>query len=239
MLTRCSYCSKLFAQRNRRHLVCPKAKIFIDYHGNVIAEHVPMAKWDMNKFLLTLRGRKMTWREIYWKCWGIITTMDCSVCRLALPASKRSCVCVFVHAYACVCLCVCVHVLHACVCMQTYLYAYRSIDRCLPLHLTVYVCTSMSYQVCLLDCGCMHIRYVIIGLQPDLYCFRVRALLLLPNHADIRRGVEPRRVPMLQCAGDSLRHIRPPPCTRRLLCDRPQGRYLSAAVVVGGREWAR
>ena len=154
-------------------------------------------------------------------------------------ACLQAFMCVFVHAYACVCLCVCVHVLHACVCMQTYLYAYRSIDRCLPLYLTVYVCTSMSYQVCLLDCGCMHIRYVIIGLQPDLYCFRVRALLLLPNHADIRRGVEPRRVPMLQCAGDSLRHIRPPPCTRRLLCDRPQGRYLSAAVVVGGREWAR
>ena len=147
MLTRCSYCSKLFAQRNRRHLVCPKAKIFIDYHGNVIAEHVPMAKWDMNKFLLTLRGRKMTWREIYWKCWGIITTMDCSVCRLALPASKRSCVCVCACVRVClsVCLCSCA----ACMCV------YADVFVCISIHRSMPAFTS--------DCVCMYI-YVISSL---------------------------------------------------------------------------
>ena len=131
MLTRCSYCSKLFAQRNRRHLVCPKAKIFIDYHGNVIAEHVPMAKWDMNKFLLTLRGRKMTWREIYWKCWGIITTMDCSVCRLALPASKRSCVCLCMRTRVSVCVSVFMCCMHVCVCRRICMHIDPSIDACL------------------------------------------------------------------------------------------------------------
>ena len=131
MLTRCSYCSKLFAQRNRPHLVCPKAKIFIDYHGNVIAEHVPMAKWDMNKFLLTLRGRKMTWREIYWKCWGIITTMDCSVCHLALPASKRSCVCLCMSTRVSVCVSVFMRCMHVCGCRCFYMHIDPSIDACL------------------------------------------------------------------------------------------------------------
>jgi len=34
----------------------------------------------MNKFLLTLRARKLSWRDIYWKVWGIIATLRCTVC---------------------------------------------------------------------------------------------------------------------------------------------------------------
>ena len=49
MITRCAFCGQLFALKNRRKLVCAKAKIYIDYHGNVISEHVPLAKWGMNK----------------------------------------------------------------------------------------------------------------------------------------------------------------------------------------------
>ena len=81
------HAGKLFARCHARELVCPKAKIFIDFHGNVMAEHVPMAKWDMNKLLLNLRARKLSWRDIYWKVWGIISLLKCSVCGLAFPAA--------------------------------------------------------------------------------------------------------------------------------------------------------
>ncbi len=47
--------------------MCAKAKIFIDFHGNVIAEHVPSVRWDINKYLLALRARKLSWRQVYWK----------------------------------------------------------------------------------------------------------------------------------------------------------------------------
>jgi hypothetical protein len=67
---------------------CPKAKIYIDFHGNMIAEHVPTANWDMNKFLLNLRARKLSWREIYWKVWGIIATLRCTVCKKNFPAAE-------------------------------------------------------------------------------------------------------------------------------------------------------
>lgn len=31
--------------------MCPKAKIFIDFHGSVIAEHVADRNFDINKFI--------------------------------------------------------------------------------------------------------------------------------------------------------------------------------------------
>ena len=37
---RCIYCNILFALNQRDWMLCDKAKIFIDYRGNVIASHV-------------------------------------------------------------------------------------------------------------------------------------------------------------------------------------------------------
>jgi hypothetical protein len=40
ILYRCVYCSKLFTRAQKDWVHCHKAKIFIDFHGSVIAEHV-------------------------------------------------------------------------------------------------------------------------------------------------------------------------------------------------------
>lgn len=40
-LNRCVYCNRLFTGWQREQMVCEKARIFIDFHGNVIAQHVP------------------------------------------------------------------------------------------------------------------------------------------------------------------------------------------------------
>lgn len=37
MLNRCVYCNSLFTQSQREWMNCPKAKIFIDFYGTVIA----------------------------------------------------------------------------------------------------------------------------------------------------------------------------------------------------------
>jgi hypothetical protein len=54
-LNRCVYCNALFTLRQREWMVCPKAKIFIDFHGSVIAQHVADRSWDINKFVMFLR----------------------------------------------------------------------------------------------------------------------------------------------------------------------------------------
>jgi hypothetical protein len=38
-------------------MTCPKAKIFIDFHGTVIAQHVADRSWDINKFVMYLRQK--------------------------------------------------------------------------------------------------------------------------------------------------------------------------------------
>ena len=88
VMERCCYCGKLFAAKDRCKTACSKAKIFIDFHGNVIAEHAPSRAWDVNKYLLSLRARKLSWSEIYWRVWGLMATMDCSVCGLTFAASE-------------------------------------------------------------------------------------------------------------------------------------------------------
>ena len=37
VLFRCAYCMDLFTNNQRNWIVCPKASIFIDFHGKVIA----------------------------------------------------------------------------------------------------------------------------------------------------------------------------------------------------------
>jgi hypothetical protein len=67
-LFRCIYCNKLFTIAQKSWMICSRAKIFIDFHGTVIAEHVADRSWDVNKFIHYLRQQgNLSWREIYWK----------------------------------------------------------------------------------------------------------------------------------------------------------------------------
>ncbi len=80
MIYRCIYCNTLFTQEQREWNVCPKAKIFIDFHGSVIAQHVADRYWELNKFIQFLRKESVPWKEIYWKVWARLQTFECSVC---------------------------------------------------------------------------------------------------------------------------------------------------------------
>ena len=80
MIYRCIYCNTLFTQEQREWNVCPKAKIFIDFHGSVIAQHVADRYWELNKFIQFLRKESVPWKEIYWKVWARLQTFFCEVC---------------------------------------------------------------------------------------------------------------------------------------------------------------
>lgn len=61
-------------------MVCESAEIFIDFHGNVIAEHVVDRNWDYNKFISFLKSQGFAWKDIYWKLWGRLISYDCLSC---------------------------------------------------------------------------------------------------------------------------------------------------------------
>ena len=85
-ISRCSLCGALFALKCQDKLICPSAKIFIDFRGKVLADHVASSSFDINRLLLNLRARKLSWREIYWRIWGVISTMDCTICKRTFRA---------------------------------------------------------------------------------------------------------------------------------------------------------
>jgi hypothetical protein len=91
-LVRCVYCDRLFTSEQKQYMVCEKAQIFIDFHGNVIAEHVPDRNWEMNKFILFLKSQSFTWRELYWKLWGRLVAFTCTNCgQMFSGAEYRHC----------------------------------------------------------------------------------------------------------------------------------------------------
>ena len=57
MLHRCVNCNSLYTNMQREWMHCPKADIFIDFHGNVVAKHQNDKHWDINKFVMFLRQK--------------------------------------------------------------------------------------------------------------------------------------------------------------------------------------
>ena len=90
LLSRCVYCNKLYTQAQSEWMVCEKARIFIDFHGNVIAEHVPDRNWQANKFLMHLKEQSLSWKEIYWRLWGRLPFFHCITCGMTFIGSELS-----------------------------------------------------------------------------------------------------------------------------------------------------
>ena len=79
-LKKCIYCNALFNSNQKDAVICPKAEIFVDYHGSVIACHIADRNWDLSKFVHFLRTKNLSFREIYWKIWTYTLTLRCGIC---------------------------------------------------------------------------------------------------------------------------------------------------------------
>ena len=61
MLNRCAHCSELFTLGQRKWQLCDKAKITVGPQGEVQAPHVIDRSFELNKFVLALRAKKIPW----------------------------------------------------------------------------------------------------------------------------------------------------------------------------------
>lgn len=78
----CVYCRSLFTAKQRERTVCPKADIFIDFHGNAIAKHVADETWDVSRYVRHCHEQlQLPWRAIYWRVWGRVQTFYCAICQ--------------------------------------------------------------------------------------------------------------------------------------------------------------
>jgi len=76
-LNMCVYCKKLFTQEQRKWQVCQRAKIFIDFHGEAIAEHMSDRHFQMKNLVTFMRNENLGYKDIFWKIWAATISFDC------------------------------------------------------------------------------------------------------------------------------------------------------------------
>lgn len=82
LLQRCAYCNKLFSMQSQDKLTCSKAKIFIDFHGGVIAKHMPDRAFDFKKFVWYIMSKKqIDYKTLFWRVIAWTLALKCVDCQ--------------------------------------------------------------------------------------------------------------------------------------------------------------
>jgi len=89
-LKSCAHCKKIYSQSHiKAYGPCPKAKISVNFHGLIVANHAPQENWDPwthAQYVHKTDGMNWTWRIIYWRLWGHINILYCESCKKDFPA---------------------------------------------------------------------------------------------------------------------------------------------------------
>ena len=82
----CSECGKVYSKKFEKQLTCKNARSYIDFHGNVISHHKPLSTWKMRSYVQNMRSsKKLEWRNLYWKLWGMFHLLKCTTCDEYFP----------------------------------------------------------------------------------------------------------------------------------------------------------
>ncbi|KAM9155534.1 SANT and BTB domain regulator of class switch recombination isoform 2-T2 [Pangshura tecta] len=89
-LYRCCLCKKLLTKETERRVSCVPGKINIDQHGNIIYVHIRDKTWEVHEYLISLYEELKSWRDVYWRLWGIINWLSCSRCNQSFLCTEFS-----------------------------------------------------------------------------------------------------------------------------------------------------
>ncbi|KAI0220956.1 hypothetical protein LSAT2_027582 [Lamellibrachia satsuma] len=87
-LYRCSVCKKLLTKNLQSKLACDKSRMTVDLEGQLTYSHMRDPEWDINDFLIELKCQLHTWRDVYWRVWGIINYLQCARCGEHFPCTN-------------------------------------------------------------------------------------------------------------------------------------------------------
>jgi len=80
LLFKCSKCNKVMTHEQCYKLNCCSENMRIDLDGKLIYEHQVDKSWDVNSWLISLHEQLKFWNLVYWRIWGTINHLYCSVC---------------------------------------------------------------------------------------------------------------------------------------------------------------
>lgn len=79
---KCAYCSKLLLPTVEEKIECISSRMWVDNHGNVKYIHLKDPTWDVSEYILSLKTSEKHWRNVFWKLWGVLNYLQCSVCQV-------------------------------------------------------------------------------------------------------------------------------------------------------------
>ncbi|KAL0207005.1 hypothetical protein P9112_012716 [Eukaryota sp. TZLM1-RC] len=80
-LAKCKCCGEVFSTRFINELLCFDSIGFVDFRGKKLTRHEVDDSFDVNQWFFELKSsQKLSWRDIYWKVFGLLTVFDCSTC---------------------------------------------------------------------------------------------------------------------------------------------------------------
>lgn len=62
-------------------------RLTVDRRGKLTFCHIRDSTFDVNDYLLELKGQLKTWREVYWRVWSTINYLTCNRCKEVFPCS--------------------------------------------------------------------------------------------------------------------------------------------------------
>ncbi|XP_062589863.1 SANT and BTB domain regulator of class switch recombination-like isoform X3 [Saccostrea cucullata] len=87
-LFKCSICKKIMTQNLEKKIKCMPSRMTVEKRGRLTFCHMRDQNFDVNDYLLELKGQLKSWRDVYWRIWGLINYLTCSRCKEVFPCSE-------------------------------------------------------------------------------------------------------------------------------------------------------
>ena len=85
-LYRCRACGMLLTQALSRLFPCLPLRARISQRGEVVPKHQRDEQFNANDFIKSLKAEVKSWRRVFWRLWGIVHPLYCSLCSSYFPS---------------------------------------------------------------------------------------------------------------------------------------------------------
>lgn len=83
-------CNKFINESIASYIHCDFASMYIDSYGQVISKHNRDLSWNLNSLTTNLYKELKSWRNVYWRLWGMCHYLYCESCESYFPVSQVS-----------------------------------------------------------------------------------------------------------------------------------------------------
>lgn len=88
LLNRCLHCDALYTDAQKSWSICLGSEPFIDKYGDAHQFHEADKSFDLNKFILNIRSKKVAWLDLFWKIFACTVDFKCVTCKQRFQGNR-------------------------------------------------------------------------------------------------------------------------------------------------------